>query len=308
MNAADPIRFFSASAHLAMSVLISAASASRAARARLGGSVFLEAMGDAAGFARARVSCARAWPATLPPLVAPLADARACASAQRLLLGPRAPPAVYVYDAGVPGAWAASRAAWWLLARGVRARVVDGGWPALLRVRAPLATGEEAGEGAAEDGGGAEEEEEAAAAAAAAAAASARLVVTTADILADVRLPPASRRLQLLDVRTPGEFAGADFRARGNARGGRLPGARLLPHTALFAAAGGGFLPRAALRAAFERVGLDPRRPVVAVCQAGARAGAAYVALRAAGFREAALYEGAMREWLAQPSLPVDSG
>jgi thiosulfate/3-mercaptopyruvate sulfurtransferase len=94
---------------------------------------------------------------------------------------------------------------------------------------------------------------------------------------------------------------------RGNARGGRLPNSVLLPHTVLFAESGA-FLPRRALADAFARAGLDPARPVVAICQRGARAAAAYIALRQAGYTRAALYDGAMAEWLADPTLPVETG
>jgi thiosulfate/3-mercaptopyruvate sulfurtransferase len=284
-----------------MSALITAAAAARLTARVYPSALFIDCIADAR-FSRMHVHGARPWPTQLPPTLLP-PFAPAAAAVQAALLGGGDVDTVVIYDAGGVGAWQASRAAWWLHARGVRARVVDGGLPALLAAGARLASGAplRGGGGGVGVEGGAERP-----APRARGAAAARLV-SLADLRADMERSDGARRLQLLDVRTPAEFAGDDFAARGNARGGRLPGAVLLPHTALFAA-DGRFLPRRALADAFAGKGLDPGRPVVAICQAGARASAAYVALRAAGFRKAALYDGAMREWLAQPQLPVEKG
>ena len=65
---------------------------------------------------------------------------------------------------------------------------------------------------------------------------------------------------------------------------------------------------------AFEEAGI---RGAVATSPLGAYtyqktmkdgAAAAYVALRAAGYGRAALYDGSMREWLADSALPVEVG
>ena len=287
-------------------MLISAAAAARKSRAlsaKKSSVLFLEVIaGDAVGYARAHVAGARAWPNGLSPLVAPLNDVRACSVAQHALLGHAVPSTVIVYDVGGVGAYAAPRAAWWLLARGVNARVVDGGWPALLHERAQLAASDDDRQDADMDDSSGD------VARVEAGMRKSRLLVTSADILKDISLPPSSRRLQLLDVRSPAEFSGVDYLARGNARGGHLPGAILMPHTDLFSKNGPGLLPRATLRELFEKAGLDPRRRVVAICQSGARAGAGFAALRAAGFYKTMLYEGAMREWLTQPNLPIEKG
>jgi rhodanese-related sulfurtransferase len=76
---------------------------------------------------------------------------------------------------------------------------------------------------------------------------------------------------QLVDVRTAAEFAA-----------GRIPGARSAPvHT---------------LPGAIEGLGLDPARPVVAVCLSGHRSTPAVRLLRARGF-EAAQLAGGMLSW-----------
>jgi phage shock protein E len=63
----------------------------------------------------------------------------------------------------------------------------------------------------------------------------------------------------ILDVRSPGEFAG-----------GHVPGARNVPHTSI-----AGALNR-----------LDASKPVILYCRSGARSGLAASILRGAGFRD----------------------
>ena len=103
--------------------------------------------------------------------------------------------------------------------------------------------------------------------------------------------------VQLLDTRTAGEFAGTDL--RGNARGGRPPGAVNVPHGQMLRA-DGSLKPPAELRALFEAAGLDLARPVIAYCQLGFRGALGCLALAHAGVDEARIanYDASMREWL----------
>ena len=64
--------------------------------------------------------------------------------------------------------------------------------------------------------------------------------------------------LQILDARTRAEYAGDDLRA--NARGGHLPGAKLLEHASLLAE-DGTFKPRAELDALFANAGIAQMHP-----------------------------------------------
>jgi len=105
--------------------------------------------------------------------------------------------------------------------------------------------------------------------------------------------------VQLLDTRTPGEFAGTDL--RGNERGGRPPGAVNVPHAQLLRPDGALKSP-AELRALFKAAGLDvdSERRIIAYCQLGFRGALGCLALAHAGVadRRIANYDASMREWL----------
>ena len=87
---------------------------------------------------------------------------------------------------------------------------------------------------------------------------------------------------ELLDVRTPGEFADA-----------HVPGAKLVPLDDLDAAA---FLKLHA-----------PEKPVYVLCQTGGRARKAIEKFRRAGFDNCVLIEGGTQAWL-DAGLPVNRG
>ena len=83
------------------------------------------------------------------------------------------------------------------------------------------------------------------------------------------------RRVQIVDVREPGEFAGAL---------GHIPGALLIPLGSLLK----------------EKDRIQADKPVVLVCRSGARSAQATVLLRNAGFRNVANLAGGMLRWRAQ--------
>lgn len=89
-------------------------------------------------------------------------------------------------------------------------------------------------------------------------------------------------RVQLLDVRTAAEFSHS-----------RIPGARHLPIQHFS-------------RRAVDAAGLDPDRPVVAICLSAHRSIPAVRWLRAAGY-DACQLRGGMRAWW-RAGLPTDSG
>lgn len=126
-------------------------------------------------------------------------------------------------------------------------------------------------------------------------------VVTTAEVLSAV-----ARGVQLIDVRTPAEYAGIDLRS--NKRGGHIPGALNMPWTDLLDKDTGEWRGQSGLREVFEKAGIDVSRPAIVICQAGIRATAGVLALRALGAPLAGNYVGAMQEYLSDPSLPVISG
>ena len=97
------------------------------------------------------------------------------------------------------------------------------------------------------------------------------------------RLLAAGEPAQLLDVRTPGEFAAA-----------HVPGATLVPLDELDAAA-------------FCREHAAAGRPVYVLCQSGGRARRAIEKLQRAGFNGGVLVEGGTQAWL-DAGLPVNCG
>jgi thiosulfate/3-mercaptopyruvate sulfurtransferase len=112
---------------------------------------------------------------------------------------------------------------------------------------------------------------------------------------------------QLVDARSAARFAATDPEPRPGLRGGHIPGSRNVPFTALVGA-DGRLLPPAELRRLFADAGVDPARPTVATCGSGVTACAVVLALEAAGFPGAAVYDGSWTEWGADHRLPVATG
>lgn len=240
------------------------------------------------------------------------------------LPAPASSPPLWVIDDGM-GSTDGCRTAWVLHLYGFsQAAVVDGGWPAIVRefgeravagwsarpeaeaeMRASAAVAASVRTALAKAGGSDGGAQGVSVAAALKISADSRLIATLDEIAADLTAHFTAgqpRRLQILDVRTPGEFSGDD--ARGNARTGHIPGAVNIPHSDLFER-----LPsdgivrmrrREELEALFKEAGLinDPERPVVSICQAGIRATVGWAALRSAGWTAAKVYDGSMGEWL----------
>lgn len=121
--------------------------------------------------------------------------------------------------------------------------------------------------------------------------------VSTPDILARLRNP----NVQLLDVRTPREFAGEDIRA---IRGGHIPGAINIPYEQNWIDpetasklgqkkvadnAGMSLKPTADLKALYAR--LDPEKETVVYCQSGVRAAETATVLADLGFKNVKVYD-----------------
>ncbi len=108
----------------------------------------------------------------------------------------------------------------------------------------------------------------------------------------------------LIDARAPERFLGVTEPIDPVA--GHIPGARNRPTTSNVDP-DGRFLVLAALRSAFESLGVREGSPVGAYCGSGITAAHEVLALELAGYH-AALYPGSWSEWITDPARPVATG
>jgi thiosulfate/3-mercaptopyruvate sulfurtransferase len=107
----------------------------------------------------------------------------------------------------------------------------------------------------------------------------------------------------VLDVRTPEEYYGEDVRA---ARGGHIPGAKLLPWTSVLRD-DCRLRPVEELRAHFRNAGVTPDRTVAVHCQLGVRASHTWFVLtQVLGYPDVRNYDGSWQEWGNRFDLPVE--
>lgn len=113
--------------------------------------------------------------------------------------------------------------------------------------------------------------------------------------------------VKIIDVRGPEEYYGAV--KYGEARGGHLPGAILLPfNTALFTndpANPGVFKSQEGLEAVFQAAGLKTSDTIVCYCTKGIRSGLMTLALRMAGFSGAVNYDASFYDWAGDGAVSV---
>jgi thiosulfate/3-mercaptopyruvate sulfurtransferase len=120
-------------------------------------------------------------------------------------------------------------------------------------------------------------------------------------------------QVNLVDVRSPGEFSGEllapeNLPQEGAQRGGHIPGARNIPW-GLAVAEDGTFRSRADLAELYRSRGVDPSRETIAYCRIGERSSHSWFVLKyLLGYQDVKNYDGSWTEWGNLVGAPVEKG
>ena len=135
----------------------------------------------------------------------------------------------------------------------------------------------------------------------------------TARAFRDEVLKHVDAQGQLVDVRSPEEYAGTrmhmpDYPNEGALRGGHIPGARSIPWAKAINPEDGTFKTAAELEALYCRENaLDPKKPTIAYCRIGERSSHSWFALKyLLGFDNVRNYDGSWTEWGNSVGLPIE--
>jgi thiosulfate/3-mercaptopyruvate sulfurtransferase len=118
---------------------------------------------------------------------------------------------------------------------------------------------------------------------------------------------------QLVDVRSPDEYAGTrlhmpDYPNEGALRGGHIPGAKSIPWARAINADDGTFKTAEELRKIYvEEKQLSPAQPTIAYCRIGERSSHTWFALKyLLGFENVRNYDGSWTEWGNMVNVPIE--
>jgi len=124
----------------------------------------------------------------------------------------------------------------------------------------------------------------------------------------DMRSYVANGKMQIVDARSAGRFAGTEPEPRPGLRGGHIPGACSVPSGTILNP-DGTLKSRDELLAIFKGAGIDPKNPVVTTCGSGVTAAMLSLALAVVGQTNAGVYDGSWAEWGKDGhSTPVATG
>jgi thiosulfate/3-mercaptopyruvate sulfurtransferase len=124
--------------------------------------------------------------------------------------------------------------------------------------------------------------------------------------LSDVCRALETGAAQVVDMRPAERFRGEAPEPRPGLRSGHMPGARNLPSSELVA--NGRLKSEAELRAALDKAGVDPDRPIVTSCGSGVSAAILNLGLEVIGRPGKALYDGSWSEWGGREDVTVATG
>jgi thiosulfate/3-mercaptopyruvate sulfurtransferase len=129
----------------------------------------------------------------------------------------------------------------------------------------------------------------------------------------DEVLKHVESRGQLVDVRSPEEYAGTrmhmpDYPNEGALRGGHIPGAKSIPWAKAINPDDGTFRTAAELKKLYcEDNALDPKKPTIAYCRIGERSSHSWFALKyLLGFENVRNYDGSWTEWGNSVGVPIE--